>query len=76
VTSASAITIIDGKNIVCIHMRKSKPILNFQILDSRHLVIDSVSDESTGTKLEFNVAPEGYVGSKLEIQLPQSSAEE
>ena len=48
----------------------------FQILDSRYLVIDSVADEASGNELDFNVAEEGYVGSKVVIQLPKSEAEE
>ncbi len=48
----------------------------YQILDSRYLVIDSVADESNGKELDFNVAQEGYVGSKVVIQLPKSEADE
>jgi hypothetical protein len=39
-------------------------------------VIDSVTEESTGQKLDFEVGEEGYVGSKVEIKLPKSDAKE
>ncbi len=49
----------------------------FQILDSRNLEIASVSDAAAnGDSLEFAVGEEGYVGSKVEIQLPKNDAKE
>ena len=48
----------------------------FQILDSRQLEIDSVADAATGEKLEHTVGEEGYVGSKVEIQLPKNNDKE
>jgi hypothetical protein len=50
--------------------------LRFQILDSRNLEIASVSDAANGDSLEFAVGEEGYVGSKVEIQLPKNDAKE
>ena len=42
------------------------------LLDVRGLTIRSINDDSTGQVLKYTVHPEGYVGSKLEVQLPSS----
>ena len=44
------------------------------VLDSRDLSINKVFSEETGESLDFTVGPGGYVGSKLEIRLPNESS--
>lgn len=45
----------------------------FKFLDSRDLKITKVVDDASGQQLKFSVADPGYVGSKVEIDLPTSS---
>ena len=47
-----------------------------KLLDSRDLSIKEVRDDATGQKLEFSVEEPGYVGSKVEITLPNTDSKE
>jgi len=55
---------------VTLTVERKKESVTHLILDSRDLDIQKVTNEEGGENLEFNVGPEGYVGSKLEIRLP------
>ena len=62
--------ILDGSAVLDIE--KVDPNATQVILDSRAITIKSIVDDATGQKLEFKLHEEDYVGSKLEVQLPNS----
>ena len=64
--------ILDGSAILTVG--KIDPSANQVILDSRGLNIKSINDEINGQKLDFVLHDEGYVGSKLEINLPTTES--
>ena len=43
------------------------------ILDARELNIIQITDQSNGTKLDFVLHPSDYIGSQLQVNLPNSS---
>jgi len=57
---------------VILTVEKVDPKAENLILDTRHLDIESVVSEADGSKLDFKVGAEGYVGSRCDIQLPAS----
>ena len=54
-------------------VEKVDPKATHVILDARGLNINSFVDDSNGAKLDFKLYPEDYVGSKLEVALPNSN---
>jgi leukotriene-A4 hydrolase len=44
------------------------------VLDSRDLNVTKAINEETGELLDFKLGPKGYVGSKLEIRLPNKNS--
>ena len=46
----------------------------YQVLDSRDLNVTKAINEETGELLDFKLGPKGYVGSKLEIRLPNKNS--
>merc|ERR1719412_2172045 len=44
------------------------------VLDSRDLNVTKAINEETGELLDFELGPKGYVGSKLEIRLPNKNS--
>ena len=58
---------------VTLTVERIKENVTHVILDSRDLSIENVSNEETGESLDFNLGPESYVGSKLQIRLPNET---
>ena len=59
---------------VTLTIERAKENATHLVLDSRDLSINKVFSEETGESLDFTVGPGGYVGSKLEIRLPNESS--
>ena len=54
-------------------VEKVDPSATHLTLDARGLNLLSMIDDSNGSKLDFKLHPEEYVGSKLEVNLPKTS---
>ena len=58
------------KGSVILTVQKADPAATHLTLDAKRLDIERAVDNKTGQELQFSVGEEGYVGSKLQIQLP------
>jgi len=63
--------------IIIIIMTKTECLKKMfsQLLDSRDLTIRKVVEDSSGRELKFTVGEAGFVGSKIEIELPAEAAD-
>ena len=62
--------ILEG--LAILDVEKVDPKAQEVVLDARGLNIKSISDNATGQNLKYTVHEEGYIGSKLDIELPVS----
>ena len=63
--------VLEGFAVLTIE--KVDPNANQIILDSRELNIIKITDQNNGTRLDFILHPLDYIGSQLQVNLPNSS---
>ena len=66
--------ILEGS--VTLTVEKVDPNATHVLLDTNYLDIESILDESNNETLDFTLYPKDYVGSKLEVNLPDSKENE
>ena len=60
------------KGSATLDVTKIDPKAQQVVLDARGLNIEAISDDSNGQPLKYTLHEEGYIGSKLDVQLPIS----